>query len=197
MQKTCSIFAHTLNLVAERALEESGDLKVITQKVKTSYFGSDEVWSLATIFEKKQKKLCSQFPQNPIYEIIKRFLESFVNAIMNKHRKTPPTIPASETDILEVAFNIFFCETDILEVSCEILQPLEAATTTISSDVYGTSTLVKPIISIVREKLSKLRPQNNCIKMLLNQIDKQIMNRFASCKWVTHLIFVTLFDSEV
>lgn len=184
-KKHVPCFAHTLNLVAERALEECNSLKDIIQKLKdiVSWFKRSVVAS-DDLRKKTDKKLIQSVPTrwNSVYEMIKRFLElrPIVNEIINNHRNAPPMIPVVETEILAEA--------------CEILEPLQAATINISGEKFGTSSLVIPIISIIQEKLSALQPMNNETTILLTKIKEQISRRFGSSELVSHLALATLLD---
>lgn len=184
-KKHVPCFAHTLNLVAERALEECNSLQDIIQKLKdiVTWFKRSVVAS-DDLRKKTDKKLIQSVPTrwNSVFEMIKRFLElrPIINEIINNHRNAPPMIPVVETEILAEA--------------SEILQPLHAATINISGEKFATSSLVIPIITIIQEKLSGLQPKYNETKILLTKIKEQISRRFGSSELVSNLALATLLD---
>lgn len=76
--------------------------------------------------------------------MIKRFIElrPFVNKIISNRRNAPAMILVNELEILE-------------KDACTILQSLEAATTTVSGELYGTRSLVISIVSILTKKIGR------------------------------------------
>ncbi|XP_026475573.1 zinc finger BED domain-containing protein 4-like [Ctenocephalides felis] len=75
--------------------------------------------------------------------------------------------------------NLSFAEKAILEDCVKILQPLEIVTKTLSGEFYSTLSSVIPIIQGVKNSINKRTPTTNTGKNLLQNLLRNISQRFG------------------
>jgi len=184
-KKSIPCFAHTLNLLATKGIENVPELGSLLQTVKgiVSWFhhsvtASDELRKVT------DKKLVQEVVTrwNSSYDMLKRFLElrPFINDIVNRITTAPPMISALEIEMLH----------DVVDV----LGPLQTATLEISSDQYMTSSLAIPIAYSLLEEINSTIPKHNVGKALKESILAQHKKRFGSIEHVQLLAVSTLLD---
>ncbi|XP_046735009.1 E3 SUMO-protein ligase ZBED1-like [Diprion similis] len=186
-KKHIPCFAHTLNLVAQNAVQQCTNLQNLITKLKeiVTWFKQSNVPSIelreAT---QKETKLIQEVPTrwNSTYFMIERFLElrSVVNNVIIRHKNAPPMLTASELSILSSVL--------------QILRPIEAATKEVSGDKYCTSSKVIPLIHCLLLKVKPLQVEESLAQELQSLILKEIDKRMGVIERVTPLAIATILD---
>lgn len=184
-KKHIPCFAHTLNLVAMKALESVPAATELIKKVKNivtwfrqSVHVSDELKKVS------DKKLIQEVATrwNSTYNMIQRFLElrPYVNDIVNRESSAPNMVTALEIEELN-------------EI-CGLLKPLESATKEISGDHYLTSSMAIPVAYILKDEFSSSHPTHDIGKQLKNSLLNEHLKRFGAIEKVHLLALSTILD---
>lgn len=186
-KKHIPCFAHTLNLVAQNAMEHCSELRNLITKVKNivtwfkqSNIASNELRKATS----KETKLIQEVPTrwNSTYYMVERFLElrTVVNDIIFRHKTAPPMLNASELSVLSSMLLI--------------LRPLEAATKEISGDKYCTSSKIIPLVHCLVLKIEPLHLEDSLAIELKSFVLKEIEKRMGAIERVTPLAIATVLD---
>ncbi|XP_022823347.1 zinc finger BED domain-containing protein 1-like [Spodoptera litura] len=186
-KKHIPCFAHTLNLVAQNAIQQCADLRNLITKLKeiVTWFKQSNVASneLRKATE-KETKLIQEVPTrwNSSYYMIERFLElrTVVNNIIIRHKNAPPMLTASELSVLSSVL--------------QILRPIEAATKEVSGDKYCTSSKVIPLIHCLLLKVKPLKVEESLAQELQALVLKEIDKRMGAIERVTPFAVATILD---
>ncbi|XP_071056773.1 E3 SUMO-protein ligase ZBED1-like [Onthophagus taurus] len=177
--------AHTLNLVAEKSIDNTGTLKGLIGKVKLivtwfkhSIVASDE------LRRRSSKKLIQEVPTrwNSKYYMLKRFLElrSIINEIISNHISAPAMVTAFETQEIE-------------EVT-RLLQPLEVATKELCGENYVTDSKIIPMIHCLSKKISEMSSSLQIAKDLQKSLTLEINQRFGNVEEIRLMAVSTILD---
>lgn len=180
-------FAHTLNLLATKAINDVPELTELLKKVKAivgwfhhSTSACDELRRITN------KTVVQDVPTrwNSTYNMLTRFIElrSCINEIINRNKSAPPMLSAAEMEALEEA--------------CQVLEPLSIATNDISSETYLTSSMAIPVASILKDSIEKLDPKNEMGKALKESVLAQHKKRFGLIEQVPLLALSCILDSR-
>jgi len=157
-------FAHTLNLVTQRPLNELPDIQNIISKIKTivtffkqSVSASDE---LKKVYDLKLKQSVPT-RWNFIYYMIDRFLlcSNHIASILITIRRGPSMLSADEIDIAK-------------EINL-ILKPFEAATKELCGETYITGSKVIPLIHCLLKHCEKIAVNNPTVLKLKSAFIRQ------------------------
>ncbi|KAF6208155.1 hypothetical protein GE061_016606 [Apolygus lucorum] len=107
-------------------------------------------------------------------------LRPLVNEILGNHTTAPEMVIASEVLVLQETI--------------DVLQPFLSATETVSGERYGTSSLVIPIVSILKSKIADTTPTHLETKSLKKKLEEQLEKRFGCVEQVRYLAFATILD---
>lgn len=182
-----SCFAHTINLVAEKAIGAVPDLDAILGKVKRivtwfkhSIVANDELRKMGN----DNVKLIQDCPTrwNSKFYMIERFIElhKTVNEILIHHTTAPPMVSGLEIEQLKEIMNI--------------LGTLEAVTKEISGEKYVTASTVIPMVHCLKDKLINTVTHNVVATSLKNAVLKECQKRFGEIENSYILAVSTLLD---
>ncbi|XP_011880756.1 PREDICTED: zinc finger BED domain-containing protein 4-like [Vollenhovia emeryi] len=175
--KHLSCFAHTLNLVASKLIDEESTVRVTCDKVKALVtFFKQSVVAADELRKYTEKRLIQSVPTrwNSTYFMLDRFIElsENVGAVLLKFPQSPSMLLASELQ--------FAKET------VQVLKPVEAASREACGQVYVTPSKVIPLnTNCLRNKIKELDLLTSAgIKLrelLLANFDK----RFGKVEYIT------------
>ncbi|XP_074115784.1 E3 SUMO-protein ligase ZBED1-like [Cotesia typhae] len=171
-KKHIPCFAHTLNLVAQNAIQQCAGLRNLITKLKeiVTWFKQSNVNNELRKATEKETKLIQEVPTrwNSTYYMIERFLElrTVVNNIIILHKNAPPMLTASELSVLSSVL--------------QILRPIEAATKEVSGDKYCTSSKVIPLIHCLLLKVKPLKVEESLAQELQTLVLKEIDKRMGA-----------------
>ncbi|XP_072375154.1 E3 SUMO-protein ligase ZBED1-like [Diabrotica undecimpunctata] len=178
-------FAHTLNLVVERSIQNTQDLKELINKVKQivtwfkhSVRASDELRTLTSY--KLIQEVSTRW--NSTYYMLERFLNlrGSISNIINKNISAPLMLTALECDYIGEILNL--------------LRPLEAITKEISGDKYPTCSMIIPLINVLNMQMAKIKPQYSISENLKKNILAECQKRFSNAAHNTTMAVSTLLD---
>jgi len=153
--KSISCFAHTLNLVVEKTIQSSEELKLVINNIKNivTYFkqsvtAADQLRNAQP--KDKQLKLIQSVPTrwNSTFYMLERFifLSEYIVPVLIRNLNAPDMISRTQMNILK----------EILQ----ILSPLEKVSKEICGEKYLTASKIIPIINCLRKQLENLIPSS-------------------------------------
>ncbi|CAG9831131.1 unnamed protein product [Diabrotica balteata] len=184
-------FAHQINLIAEKAIEDTPNLGELIKKMKTvvtwfkqSIIAADELRA-AQKSNTVQYSLKQSVPTrwNSVYYMIKRFLElrEYVNIIINNHTTAPLMLTARELS-------------DLSKIK-SLLEPLEAVTTEISGEHFPTGSTIIPIVYHLIKKTEEINVDDSDLGTVFKEkLVQQIKKRLGSAEQVAVLAKATVLD---
>lgn len=185
-------FAHILNLVVTKAIEQVDELLEIIKKVKNIVRWFKQSVVASDLLRKAQKNddvqlsLKQEVPTrwNSTYYMLERFLKlrTHVNAIVNTEISAPPMLTAREMGELQVVVNL--------------LGPFESATCEISGSKYTTGSIIIPLIYNLKNCLSSIEVEDTFsigTALKLNLV-AEISKRLSTADQITILAVATILD---
>lgn len=178
-------FAHMLNLVAQKSVENTATLpnlinsvKKIVTWFKQSVTASDELRKEADL--KLIQEVSTRW--NSTFYMLERFLKlrATVNKILICYPNAPPMIIAK--DLL-----------DLNEV-CDVLRPIEVATREVSGQKYITSSKVIPLTRMIGNKIIALQPKTTIGIQLQKSLLSEMKKRLLPIESVNILAVSTILD---
>ncbi|XP_050527498.1 zinc finger BED domain-containing protein 4-like isoform X2 [Daktulosphaira vitifoliae] len=178
--KTIPCFAHTINLIANNALENCIDLNKLIDKIrnivkfiKNSVNANDELRSIQKndgLPEGKVLKLILDIKTrwNSLYYMIDRFLHLYrvVSSILLERPNAPDLITTREILIVKEVKNL--------------MQPLEDLTKKISGEKYTTISTILPLINCINSAVNNCQTTSligiELKKNILFELDKRFKN---------------------
>lgn len=184
-------FAHLLNLIVTKALEQVVELTGIIKKVKDIVRWFKQSVVASDLLRKAQKEedpplLLKQdviTRWNSTYYMLERFLKLrvHVNTIVNTEVSAPPMLSAIEMRELEAVINL--------------LQPFEYATKEISASKYTTGSIIIPLVRNVHRCLERTEVGDFPLATSLkSNLIKEVDRRMGSVDQTTLLAAATLID---
>lgn len=187
--KSLPCFVHTLNLVVEKTIDSSEELKSIISNVKhiVTYFKQSVVAAdqLRKAQPKEKKlKLIQSVPTrwNSTFYMLERFvsLYEYITPILIRNVGAPHMINKTQINIL-------------IEI-LEILSPLEKVTKEICGEKYLTGSKIIPIINCLRIQLENLTPTSKGAIAMRATAIFEINKRFGCIEQIKLLSLATLLD---
>jgi hypothetical protein len=177
--------AHTLNLVAERSIENVPNLSTIINKVKSiviwfkqSVVASDE------LRKQTSTKLIQEVPTrwNSKYYTLERFikLRAQIKDIVNRHFTAPSMLNALEIQQMEEVVSL--------------LRPLEAATKELCGENYVTASKIIPMTFCLANKIDSTKCHETMAIQLKEVLHAEIKRRFGHIEEVRLMALATLLD---
>ncbi|XP_066593218.1 E3 SUMO-protein ligase ZBED1-like [Prorops nasuta] len=169
-KKQLSCFAHTINLIPSKVLED-GQINYVYKKVKSIItYIKKSVIAMDSLRAISNLKLIQSVDTRwkSAHDMLERFVElsDKIGTILLKFPAAPSMIHAKELQTL-IEF-------------IELLKPFKEATKIISGEYYLTASKVIPIISTLRIAINKLEPAteegNEMKQQLLEQFDFRFKN---------------------
>lgn len=184
-EKHLPCFAHTLNLVTQRPLNELSDVQNIISKIKTivtffkhSVIASDELRKVCEF------KLKQSVPTrwNSVYYMIERFLlcSNHIASILNTNSRGPSMLSATEIDIAR-EINI-------------VLKSFEVVTKELCGEKYITGSTVIPLIHCLLKKCEQININNSVALQLKSALLENLQRRFGRMEELQNLTISTLLD---
>nr|CAI5851910.1 unnamed protein product [Callosobruchus analis] len=184
-------FAHTLDLIVTKVVDETSGLSDVVNKVKVivkffkqSVVAADNLRKIQKLNSEEIFKLIQSVPTrwNSTFYMLQRFLRhsDMIAAALLKSPTSPPMVCASEIEML----------TEI----CKILQPIEEVSKEMSGDTYVTSSKVIPIVNCLLKNIEKnslaTETSNNIKSLLISEISR----RFGACEQNKLFAVATILD---
>lgn len=178
-------FAHTLNLVPAKIIDENDVVKDFCAKIK----------NIVTFFKKSviaadQLRLYSDLKLiqsvetrwNSTHSMLERFIQlsEKISCIILQCPTAPPMLSASELQSTKEFV--------------QLLKPFEDATKIICGEHYLTASKVIPIVNILRNKLQAFEPSTDIGHHFKKALIDQFMKRFDSMEQVSLLAIATILD---
>lgn len=193
-KKIIPCFAHTINLVVTKSIDESNNctelitkVRDIVKYIKRSVNASDELRKRQLEMGVKEGQLKKMILDvrtrwNSCFYMLQRFMElvSIVGSILLTRPEAPPMVSSSELD----------CIKEMIELLC----PFEKLTKEFSGDSYVTVSKVIPLVSCVREVLENIKPKNEIILQFNKELKKQLARRFDTLEHSSILAISTTLD---
>lgn len=193
-RKIIPCFAHTINLVVTKSIDDSkictqliGKVRDIVKYIKRSVNASDELRKRQIDMGVKQGQIKKMILDvrtrwNSHFYMLQRFIDlvSIVGAILLTRPEAPPMISSSELD----------CVREMIELLC----PFEKITKEFSGDNYVTVSKVIPLVSCVREVVENIKPRNEPIVQFKVELKKQLGRRFDTIEHSSILAISTTLD---
>ncbi|XP_050296176.1 E3 SUMO-protein ligase ZBED1 isoform X1 [Anthonomus grandis grandis] len=181
-------FAHTLDLVASKVIEEE-DVKVIINKVKTivTYFkqsvvAADELRIIQPA--NNTLRLIQSVPTrwNSTYLMLERFLSlcEYIVQILLKNSKAPTMLGASDVDTIKELLHI--------------LGPIKTVSEEVSGEQYVTASKIIPIINCLFKKIDSLSPLSKEVIALKKSTRDELLKRFGAIEQNLILAVSTILD---
>lgn len=178
-------FAHTLNLVTQRPLNEISDVQNIISKIKTivtffkhSVKASDELRKICEF------KLKQSVPTrwNSIFYMIDRFLlcSNHIASILINNPQGPSMLSATDIDIAR-------------EINL-VLKPFEVATRELCGENYITGSTVIPLIHCLIKKCEQINVINPIALQLKSALLDNLNRRFGRMEEIQNLTIATILD---
>lgn len=185
VDKHLPCFAHTLNLVTQRSLNDLEDVQNIISKIKAivtlfkhSVNASDELRKLCDY------KLKQSVPTrwNSVYFMMDRFVlcSNHIASVLINNRRGPSMLSAMEIDIAK-------------EITC-ILKPFEVATKELCGENYITGSKVIPLIHCLIKKCEQVNLVNPIALQLKSALLDNLNRRFGKMEEVQMLSIATILD---
>ncbi|VEN52293.1 unnamed protein product [Callosobruchus maculatus] len=181
-------FAHTLNLVASRIIEDPA-VKQILEKIKSIVTYFKQSVSAADQLRAAQNsdtklKLIQSVPTrwNSTFYMVERFLElsQVVTPILLKNLTSPSICSAAE---MQVCRELIF-----------ILKPIEQVSKEVSGEKYLTCSKIIPMANCLKNKILKLELLSPEIEQLKQTVVSEISKRFGAIEDNHILSLSTLLD---
>lgn len=186
-------FAHTLNLVIQKAVEETRSLDAIIGKVKNivtffkhSVSAHDELVKLQKNSDKSPKILVQEVTTrwNSKLYMLQRFIElsDFISTILLQKPKAPTMLTGTEIAIVKEIINI--------------MMPIEQVTKELSGQEYVTSSIVIPLISCMTKAIesTNMEETSDISSELKAKTLNEIQKRFKNVEKVHILAISTILD---
>ncbi|CAD7085301.1 unnamed protein product [Hermetia illucens] len=182
-------FAHLLNLLAQKSIESLPQLKSFLEQVKTivswfrsSVIGSDELRKRTVNSTEKTLIQSVSTRWNSTYYMVERFLalREIVSSIINFNTTAPPMITAKDVEFLQDFVLLF--------------KPIEVATKGACGEKFVTSSMIIPIVRLLRKKISEASITTDLAKSLKNNIFAEWNKRFLNIEHNQLFTTATILD---
>lgn len=182
-------FAHLLNLMAQKSVDTVPDVVKIINDVKTivkwfkqSVIASDELRKKTEHLGKKKLIQSVSTRWNSTYYMVERFLflREIVASIVN-FNTSAPQMPSAR-------------DLDFMREFCTLLRPIEFATKEASGDQFVTSSIVIPIVKLMRNKIREAICVSNLGKKLKESVLSEYNKRFGNLEHNHFLATGTILD---
>ncbi|CAD7093244.1 unnamed protein product [Hermetia illucens] len=182
-------FAHLLNLLAQKSIESLPQLKSLLEQVKTivswfrsSVIGSDELRKRTVNSTEKTLIQSVSTRWNSTYYMVERFLalREIVSSIINFNTTAPPMITAKDVEFLQDFVLLF--------------KPIEVATKEACGEKFVTSSMIIPIVRLLRKKISEASITTDLAKSLKNNIFAEWNKRFLNIEQNQLFATATILD---
>lgn len=182
-------FAHLLNLLAQKSIESLPQLKSLLEQVKTivswfrsSVIGSDELRKRTVNSTEKTLIQSVSTRWNSTYYMVERFLalREIVSSIINFNTTAPPMITAKDVEFLQDFVLLF--------------KPIEVATKEACGEKFVTSSMIIPIVRLLRKKISEASITTDLAKSLKNNIFAEWNKRFLNIEHNQLFATATILD---
>jgi len=178
-------FAHTLNLVPAKIIDEDDVVKDFCAKIKNivTYFKKSVIAADQLRFHSNLKLIQSVDTRwNSTYSMLERFIQlsEKISCIILQCLTAPPMLTASE---LQAAKEFV-----------QLLKPFEDATNIICGEYYLTASKVIPIVNILKNKLQTIEPSTDIGHHFKKALKDQFIKRFENIEQVSLLAIATILD---
>lgn len=182
-------FAHLLNLLVQKSIESLPQLKSLLEQVKTivswfrsSVIGSDELRKRTVNSTEKTLIQSVSTRWNSTYYMVERFLalREIVSSIINFNTTAPPMIRAKDVEFLQDFVLLF--------------KPIEVATKEACGEKFVTSSMIIPIVRLLRKKISEASITTGLAKSLKNNIFAEWNKRFLNIEHNQLFATATILD---
>jgi len=178
-------FAHTLNLVPTKIIDEDDVVKNFCAKIKdiVTYFKKSVIAADQLRLHSNLKLIQSVDTRwNSTYSMLERFIQlsEKINCIILQCPTAPPMLTASE---LQAAKEFV-----------QLLKPFEDATNIICGKYYLTASKVIPIVNILKNKLQTFEPSTDIGHYFKKALKDQFIKHFENIEQVSLLAIATILD---
>ncbi|XP_024879336.1 zinc finger BED domain-containing protein 1-like, partial [Temnothorax curvispinosus] len=178
-------FAHTLNLVLARIIDDDNIVKGFCAKIKNivTYFKKSVIAADQLRIHSNLKLIQSvETRWNSTYNMLQRFIQlsEKISVIILQCPTAPPMLTASELQSTKEFV--------------ELLKPFEEATKIICGEYYLTASKVIPVVNILKNTLQAFEPSTDIGHHFKKALKDQLSKRFETIEHVSSLAMATILD---
>lgn len=184
-EKHLSCYAHTLNLVLAKIIEEDEIVSSLCKKVKSivTFFKKSVILS-DLLREHSDLKLIQNIETrwNSTFEMLHRFIQlsDKIGLILLQHPTAPPMLSALELQTIKEFI--------------QLLEPFKTATTMLSGEMYVTASQVIPIIHTLANQLESCIPISEVGHHMKKVLTQEFQGRFKIVESKSLIAIATILD---
>lgn len=184
-EKHLGCYAHTLNLVVAKIIEEDEVVSLLCSKVKSivAFFKKSVILS-DLLREHSNLKLIQSVETrwNSTFDMLQRFIQlsDKISLILLQHPTAPPMLSALELQTIKEFM--------------QLLEPFKTATTIFSGEMYVTGSQIIPIIHTLANQLELCQPISEIGHHMKTVLTQEFQARFKNVEHKSLTAIATILD---